>query len=428
MGLLRVGQQWLAARRPSFMVRGCLTEQAHRARATARKPRRVKVSLTMIVRDEEANLPACLESAAGLFDEVIVVDTGSVDRTREVARDFGARVFDFAWVDDFSAARNAAIERATGDYIFWLDADDRIDLPERLRLLSLLDELEGSRAAYVMRCVCNPGDGSELDHVRLFPNRSDVRWSGRVHEHIIQSLRRAGIEVRWTSVSLRHIGYANPNIVINKRSRNLELLNRDHKERPDDPNVLIYLGWIAIAEGDARAALEYLNASLSGTKPREAMRCKLYSLIALGHQMMGDEEEASGVCARGRAEFPNDAELLYREAHVRFHMGDLATAEANWRRILEFGRPDQLWTTVDAGIYGHATRRGLAKIAEERGNFIEAFRLWSEVLVACPGDPVAIAARVRAARGIIGGMFASTMRAIRRFVGVGRYVGLGEYR
>ncbi len=83
----------------------------------------------MIVKDEEGNLTACLGSAAGLFDETIVVDTGSTDRTAEIARSYGARVFDFVWVDDFAAARNAALARATGDYAFWLDADDVIDPP-----------------------------------------------------------------------------------------------------------------------------------------------------------------------------------------------------------------------------------------------------------------------------------------------------------
>ena len=85
---------------------------------------RARTSLTMIVRDEQHNLPNCLSSVAGLFDEIVVVDTGSTDRTREIALEFGARVFDFVWVDDFAAARNAALARATGDYAFWLDADD----------------------------------------------------------------------------------------------------------------------------------------------------------------------------------------------------------------------------------------------------------------------------------------------------------------
>ena len=87
---------------------------------------RARVSLTMIVRDEQENLPTCLESVRGLFDEIVVLDTGSKDRTIEIARSAGARVFDFVWVDDFAAARNAALARATGDFAFWLDADDLI--------------------------------------------------------------------------------------------------------------------------------------------------------------------------------------------------------------------------------------------------------------------------------------------------------------
>src|SRR5271157_4235359 len=137
----------------------------------------------VIVRDEEKNLPACLSSVAGLFDEIVVVDTGSTDRTREIAREFGARVFDFVWLNDFAAARNAALARATGDYAFWLDADDVLDLPKREKLQALLDGLRaGDEAAYVVRCSCDPGpngDGGQtvVDHIRLFPVREDVRWT-----------------------------------------------------------------------------------------------------------------------------------------------------------------------------------------------------------------------------------------------------------
>ncbi|MBV8129996.1 MAG: glycosyltransferase [Planctomycetaceae bacterium] len=85
----------------------------------------------MIVKDKQDNLPHCLESVRGLFDETVVVDTGSTDRTVGIARSFGANVFDFAWIDDFAAARNEALAHATGDYAFWLDADDVVDPPER---------------------------------------------------------------------------------------------------------------------------------------------------------------------------------------------------------------------------------------------------------------------------------------------------------
>ncbi len=116
-----------------------------------------KVSLTMVVRDEQENLPHCLGSGAGLFDEIVVVDTGSRDRTRDIAREFGARVFDFLWVDDFAATRNAALARAIGDYACWLDADNVVDSPQRAKLEALLDGLRGPARCREGEPPCEPG-------------------------------------------------------------------------------------------------------------------------------------------------------------------------------------------------------------------------------------------------------------------------------
>jgi glycosyltransferase involved in cell wall biosynthesis len=105
------------------------------------RSKKATTSLIMLVKNEEDNLPACLVFVAGLFDEIVVVDMGSTDRTKEIAIEFGTRVFEFGWIDEFSAARNAAIEHATGDYAFSLDADDVVDPPEREKLQRLLDRL-----------------------------------------------------------------------------------------------------------------------------------------------------------------------------------------------------------------------------------------------------------------------------------------------
>src|SRR6476646_6610535 len=112
---------------------------------------RPHVSLCVIAKNEEANLPACLASAADLVDEIIVVDTGSTDRTREVAASWGAKVFEFPWVDNFAAARNECLRHATGDWIFWLDADDTIDEQNRELLRQLFAHLDQGLAAYMMR-------------------------------------------------------------------------------------------------------------------------------------------------------------------------------------------------------------------------------------------------------------------------------------
>jgi GT2 family glycosyltransferase len=358
------------------------------------KPR---VTLTMIVRDEETNLPHCLESVRGIFDEIVVVDTGSVDRTAEIARSFGARVFDFVWVDDFAAARNAALARATGDYAFWLDADDVVEPPQRETLRALLDGLRaGQETAFVVRCSCDPGeDGSGgetvVDHIRLFPLREDVRWTFRVHEQILPALRRARIPVRWTELTVRHTGYTNRAIRGRKLRRDARILREELADRPDDPFVLFNLGAIEIENKDWREALGLLRRSLAGSAPSDSITRKLYALIARAHQMLGEPHLALAACGAGLAQDPEDAELLFREAVVRRHSGDPDGAERCWRRILTLRRPEQ-FASLDQGIYGHLTRRNLAALAAERGDLAEADRLWAEVLADCPGDREAQAA------------------------------------
>ena len=189
---------------------------------------------------------------SGVFDEIIIVDTGSTDRTIEIARSFDAQVFEFPWVDSFSAARNEALSHATGDFAFWLDADDVVEPRELEKLRAILGRLRaGEQAAYVVRCACDPspdGTGGEtvVDHIRLFPLRDDVRWAYRVHEQILPALRRAHVPVRWTDLTVRHTGYVDPVLRGKKLERDIRLLHLDLADFPDDPFVLFNLGAIAI--------------------------------------------------------------------------------------------------------------------------------------------------------------------------------------
>jgi glycosyltransferase involved in cell wall biosynthesis len=357
---------------------------------------RAKVSLTMIVRDEEKNLSACLASVRGAFDEIIVVDTGSIDRTAEIARSFGARVFDFVWVDDFAAARNAALARATGDYAFWLDADDVVEPDQRRKLEIILKQLrKGEEAAYVVRCACDPGpDGSGgdtvVDHIRLFPLREGVRWTYRVHEQILPALRRAKIPVQWTDLTVRHTGYVDQAVRSKKLDRDTRILMQELEARPDDPFTLFNLGAIAGERKDWNGALGFLQRSLAGSAPTDSIVRKLYALIARAHQMLGDSQAALQTCAEGLQLDAGDAELWFRKAVVHRHRGEPGEAEQCWRRILHCKRPDQ-FCSLDQGIYGHLTRRNLAALAAERGDHAEVERLWREVLAECPGDREALA-------------------------------------
>ena len=104
----------------------------------------VSVSLCMIVKNEEDVLERCLESAAGLADEIIIVDTGSTDRTQEIAARFTDQIFDFPWTDDFAAARNESFSHASMDYCMWLDADDVLLEEDQTSFLALKESLDPS--------------------------------------------------------------------------------------------------------------------------------------------------------------------------------------------------------------------------------------------------------------------------------------------
>ena len=354
--------------------------------------RTAAVSLTMIVRDEEHNLPVCLESVRGLFDEIVVVDTGSTDRTKEIAAGFGARVVDFAWIDDFAAARNVALDHATGDYVFWLDADDVIDPPERKKLETLIQHLSpDGKDAYVVRCVCDTSDGGQLvvDQTRLFPRREGIRWERRIHEVINAALGRSGIPTHWTDIVVRHSGYADPVIHEQKRQRNLVLLQRELAERPNDPFVYYYLGTLAFERKQWQEALGYFILSLAKWGTTQSIACKLFAMIAWTNQILLRYDESLRVCNEGQIYFPKDGELWFRKAVALRYLHRSAEAEMCWKRVLELGRP-QTFYSVDQGIYGHLTRHNLALIAEERGDHAEADIHWRAILAECPGHVEAL--------------------------------------
>lgn len=146
------------------------------------------ISLCMIVKNEETVLARCLDSIFDMVDEIIVVDTGSTDRTKEIARKYTHRVFDFVWVDDFSAARNFAYSQATMDYQMWLDADDVFPPQEREKLLLLKATLAPNVDVVTMQYYTHFDQSNRPILVstreRLTKREKNYAWEGAVHECI----------------------------------------------------------------------------------------------------------------------------------------------------------------------------------------------------------------------------------------------------
>src|SRR5262249_29762339 len=335
---------------------------------------RQRVSLCMIVKDEEANLSACLASVADLVDEIVVVDTGSADRTREVAARFGARVFDFPWCDSFAAARNEGLRHARGEWVFWLDADDRLDEANRARLRALLSGLPDETAAYVMKCLCLPdgsGTATLVDHVRLFRNRPDLRWRYRVHEQILPALRAHGGVVRWSDVVIHHTGYQDPALRGQKLERDLRLLRMQQQEQPDEPFTLFNLGAVYNELCRPAEALPLLKRSLERSQPTDSIVRKLYALLAQCHRQLYRPRAALADCRAGRGHYPDDPELLFQEGLILRHLGDLAGAEACWVRVLHTPA-GQHFGSVHAGLRGYLAHHNLGLLYQQQGRPAEA--------------------------------------------------------
>ncbi|NTU42161.1 MAG: glycosyltransferase, partial [Nitrospirales bacterium] len=194
------------------------------AKKVAKGPGKTTLSLCMIVKNEEKYLAKCLNSVKTIVDEMVIVDTGSTDRTSEIARVFGARVFDFPWQNDFAEARNASLERAEGDWILVLDGDEVIAGQDTREIKTLV---EGHRKGiaynidtrnYTRNVVAN-WTGNEGDYaeeagsgwfpstkVRLFPNDRKIRFANPVHELVEPTLRSAGYKIIDCSTPIHHYG------------------------------------------------------------------------------------------------------------------------------------------------------------------------------------------------------------------------------
>lgn len=195
-----------------------------------------KVSLTMIVKNEERCLARCLESVKPWVDEMIVLDTGSTDRTKEIAREFGATVYERRWTNDFAAARNAALAKSDADWNLVLDADEWIVEGGQYLLGLKQDNRKIVHSVRVDSDLGNQQTHLSTSHhiVRILPK--GVRYIGKIHEQ--PSHRLPGVE---SSLIARHDGYM-PVQVHNKRGRNMELLLEKVKEDPKEPYYVFQLG------------------------------------------------------------------------------------------------------------------------------------------------------------------------------------------
>ncbi|MGD1019103.1 MAG: glycosyltransferase [Verrucomicrobiia bacterium] len=219
-----------------------------------------RLTVCLIAKNEEKFIGQCLASVRGLADQIVVVDTGSTDRTVEIAKEHGAEVHFFEWCDDFSAARNAALEHVRGDWVLALDADEELTAEGRE---SVREEMRANKEmAYRLPIVDVGHEAEGCGYVpRLFRNAPGLFYVGRIHEQVFSSVEvrcaEWGLENNLSKATLLHHGYtAETARERDKNGRNLRLLERAIEELPGEPNLLMNYGLELARAGRLDAALD----------------------------------------------------------------------------------------------------------------------------------------------------------------------------
>lgn len=288
------------------------------------------ISLCMIVKNEENCLERCLQSVQGIVDEIIIVDTGSTDKTKEIAKRYTQHIYDFKWINDFSAARNYALSFASSEYILQLDADELLQDPQKE-----LSELD--KDFYYLRIKNDLGSGMFLSHqfIRIFKNSSDIRYTGALHEQVSGDypMERYG---SLSSVVIFHEGYK-AHLVKSKQKtqRNLNILLEEIKEKP---TAFTYynLGMQYIIEEKYNDALKALKKSYSlGTHFAFSQKVILDIMKCL--QALGHYHEAIIIGEDAVILYEEVPDYWYQMGLVYMDWGMLKDAERCFKKCLEIG-------------------------------------------------------------------------------------------
>lgn len=335
----------------------------------------------MIVKNEEINLTRCLASIKGLVDEIIIVDTGSTDLTLKVAEDNGAVVIPFLWKDDFSAARNASLEAASGDWILFLDADETLE-PESGQILRQV--IAGEEEGFFIKIINLIGSEGSMESspdlvFRLFRNKPDYRFRGAIHEQIVDVILEKNGQARFQiaeGIVLQHYGYLNQQILEkNKKVRNLTIIKKELDSKPDN-HMLRYHYGIELYRADRfTEAAEELTKAANNTDPKTVYYPKLLRYIALAHYSAQKYDWALEAIALGLQFFPDYADLYYYGGLIQLEQQNYAAAYQWFHQALAM--PEQpAYYAPFSGSRGFRAYYQVGLLAEAFGNEEEALRFY----------------------------------------------------
>ena len=285
------------------------------------------ISLCMVVKDEEMAIRDCIKSVRDIVDEIVVVDTGSTDKTIQIIKALGAKVIQQELGDNFSMARNLSLRAASEDWILVLDADERIekdDTPKLTKLAAI-----GKCVGYFLPWHTYLGEERKLVDYKLsfFRNISEIYYEGLVHENVTNSIRRSNGRCEMTEVTIHHYPIWTKKKHGEKERRYEELLKKQISISPNDSRALWFLGCTHYGWGMRQeAAKEFEEAIRSLSRPVEALQASL----SLAQMYIEENKLAEAIDLLKKAEviyfrYHNDVEVKINTDLLRAIQGKYQT-------------------------------------------------------------------------------------------------------
>jgi cytochrome c-type biogenesis protein CcmH/NrfG len=363
------------------------------------------LSATLIVRDEARHIEGCLASLVPHVDEIVLVDTGSSDDTVERARHFPIALHRFAWRDDFALARNFAIEQARGDWILYIDADERLAVPSAVHLVAML--ADPGKLAWHVRFAPRL-DSTPYAELRLFRRDPRIRFRGAIHESVLDSVAAlAGADPGATGdseVAIQHLGYEADQAY--KNERNIPLLRA---RLACDPGHLFswwHLGQCLRLSGDVMGAVEAWRQGIALARAVPATQRSLgdaQCVVSLLKLEIGRGADATGLLEEALALYPDHLVLRWMAARLALERGDAAAALPVLEHLAAIDADSFFDRRVSyrKALFRHRAREALALCLFRLGRYADAAQAYRQAAPHAP-DPQGceIKARLAEARAL----------------------------
>ncbi|MCX7884944.1 MAG: glycosyltransferase [Caloramator sp.] len=345
----------------------------------------MSISLCMIVKNEEENIKRCLESIYDIVDEIIIVDTGSTDRTIDIAKEYNAKIYNFQWNENFSDARNLSLEMASGDWILIMDADDEFEREDKDKLINLTKNENVN--AYFLQTLSYVGENKGLDiimnlNIRLIRNKMGYRFNGAIHEQIkpgdIDKDRKDAIKVE--DVRFYHYGYLNKTVKDkDKRKRNMEIIEKELKKDPNNSFMYFNMGCEYYAMGDYKKALEYYEECYKNFNPNIGYSPKLLMRMATCYDQLGIYEKEFWMIETGLRLYPNFTDLEFLKANTYFNLQKYTLSIKSLNKCITMGDPPSYLNCL-VGVGTYRPYFLLSSIYYLNGDFDESYKCCIETL------------------------------------------------